>query len=66
MLLLLDCVGPQCPGDLVPEPRQRLCQHQAELLLAGKAEEQLGKRGFSKECIPALAVWFWLRLGLWP
>lgn len=37
---------PTAPGDLVPETRQSLCQHWAELLLAGKAEEQLDKRGF--------------------
>lgn len=44
VLWLLGCVGSHCPGELVPESRQ--CQHWAEFLLAGDAEEQLGKCGF--------------------
>lgn len=46
VLWLLGSVGHHCPGELVPERRQSLCQHWAELLLAGKAEEQLDKCGF--------------------
>lgn len=58
VLWLLGCVGSHCPGNCVPETKQSLWQHWAELLLAGQAEEQLGKCGFRQavHCCSACMV----------